>query len=201
MIDYERDTQQQTIPVGQVKIVGIGGAGANMLEKVCKDGADASTMLALNSDQRTLAAARMGQKIQLGKNLTMGLGAGGDPEVGLKAAQEVEAEIREALKNQKIVFLCVGLGGGTGSGAAPLVTRIAREQGAFVVVFATMPFDFEGKRRKDQAETALNELSVLASALITFEKGIHRCRCNDFTEHHSRHKARNQAGDYQRRTR
>ena len=89
--------------------------------------------------------------------------------MGLKAAQEAETEIRDALRNQKIVFLCVGLGGGTGSGAAPLVTRIARELGAFIVVFATMPFEFEGKRRKDQAETALNELSVLANALVTFE--------------------------------
>jgi len=135
MIDYQRE-QQQTIPEDQVKIIGIGGAGA---------------------------------KIQMGKKLTMGLGAGGDPDIGLKAAQEVETELRDALRNQKIVFLCVGLGGGTGSGAAPLVTRIAREQGAFVVVFATMPFGFEGTRRLEQAETALNELSVLSNALVTFD--------------------------------
>jgi len=170
MIDYQREAQQ-TIPVEQVKIVGVGGAGANMLDRVALDGADASSMLALNTDERTLNTSMAGEKIQLGKTLTMGLGAGGDPDLGLRAAQEVETEIRDAFRNQKIVFICVGLGGGSGSGAVSLVTRLAREQGAFVVVFATMPFEFEGKRRKEQAETALNELSVLANALVTFENG------------------------------
>jgi len=99
----------------------------------------------------------------------MGLGCGGDPDLGERAAKEQETEIRDALRDRKMVFICVGLGGGTGSGTAPLVTRIARELGAFVVVFATMPFEFEGKRRRDQAETALNELSVIANALVTFE--------------------------------
>jgi len=168
MIEYQRDLQQ-TIPVNQVKIVGVGGAGANMLDRVALDGADSGTMLALNTDSRTLNTSMAGEKVQLGKKLTMGLGAGGDPEMGLRAAQEVETDIRDALRNQKMVFLCVGLGGGTGSGSAPLVTRIAREQGAFVVVFATMPFEFEGKRRRVQAETALNELSVLSNALVTFD--------------------------------
>ena len=82
---------------------------------------------------------------------------------------EAEEKVREALKGQQIVFLCTGLGGGTGSGAAPIVARIAREEGAFVVVFATMPFFFEGRRRRDQAETALNELAVLSNALVTFD--------------------------------
>ena len=80
-----------------------------------------------------------------------------------------KTQIRAAVKGRRIVFLCTGLGGGTGSGAAPIVTRIAREEGAFVVVFATMPFAFEGKRRRDQAETALNELAVLSNALVTFD--------------------------------
>ncbi|NJR43332.1 MAG: hypothetical protein HC767_12415 [Akkermansiaceae bacterium] len=102
-------------------------------------------------------------------NLTKGLGAGGDPELGRQATLEAEAQIREALRGSKIVFLCSGLGGGTGSGAAPIVTRIAREEGCFVVVFTTMPFAFEGKRRRDQAEAALNELAVLSNALVTFD--------------------------------
>ena len=85
-------------------------------------------------------------------------------EIGLA---EAEQEIRDSLRDRKMVFLCVGLGGGTGSGAAPLICRLAREEGAFVVVFATMPFTFEGGRRRDQAETALNELAVLANALMT----------------------------------
>ncbi|MBK1831545.1 cell division FtsZ family protein [Verrucomicrobiaceae bacterium R5-34] len=170
MISYERDPQQ-TIPESSVKIIGLGGAGGNMLDRAALDGMTGAEMLCVNTDMRTLASSVAGDKIQIGRNLTKGLGAGGDPELGLKAAQESEQEIRDALRDRKMVFLCVGLGGGTGSGAAPLICRIAREEGAFVVVFATMPFSFEGARRRDQAETALNELAVLSNALVTFDNG------------------------------
>jgi len=168
MISYDRDPQQ-TIPESSVKIVGLGGAGGNMLDRAALDGLSGTEMLCVNTDVRQLTSSVASEKIQIGKNLTMGLGAGGDPEVGLKAVQESEQEIRDAFRDRSMVFLCVGLGGGTGSGAAPLICRLAREAGAFVVVFATMPFTFEGGRRRDQAETALNELSVLANALVTFE--------------------------------
>ena len=168
MISYTRDPQQ-TIPTSSVKIVGLGGGGSNILERVALDGMEGAELLALNTDVRTLSAAVAGEKIQLGRNLTKGLGTGGDPELGHQAMLEAETEIRDSLRGRRIVFLCVGLGGGTGSGAAPIVTRIAREEGAFVVVFATMPFFFEGKRRREQAETALNELAVLSNALVTFD--------------------------------
>ncbi len=168
MISYTRDPKQ-TIPASSVKIIGLGGAGANMLERVALDGMDGSELLALNTDLRTLSACLALEKIQLGVNLTKGLGSGGDPELGHQAVMEAEDQIRASIKDRRIVFLCTGLGGGTGSGAAPIVTRIAREEGAFVVVFATMPFAFEGKRRRDQAETALNELAVLSNALVTFD--------------------------------
>lgn len=168
MIQYNRDPQQ-TIPTSAVKIIGLGGAGANMLERIALDGLDGAELLALNTDIRTLAACLAREKIQLGVNLTKGLGAGGDPELGHQAMLESEDQIRASIKGRRIVFLCTGLGGGTGSGAAPIVTRIAREEGAFVVVFATMPFAFEGRRRRDQAETALNELAVLSNALVTFD--------------------------------
>ncbi|HEX5790804.1 MAG TPA: cell division protein FtsZ, partial [Luteolibacter sp.] len=168
MIPYSRHSDK-TIPASSVKIIGLGGAGSNMLERIALDGMDGTELLALNTDIRTLGACIAKEKIQLGTNLTRGLGAGGDPELGHKAVLEAEAEIRAALKGRRIVFVCVGLGGGTGSGSAPIVTRIAREEGAFVVVFATTPFAFEGRRRRDQAETALNELAVLANALVTFD--------------------------------
>jgi cell division protein FtsZ len=168
MIPYHRNPQQ-TLPSSSVKIIGLGGAGVNMLERVALDGTEGAELLALNTDVRTLAACVAGEKIQLGRNLTKGLGAGGDPELGHQAMLEAEAEIRAALRGRRIVFLCVGLGGGTGSGAAPMITRIAREEGAFVVVFATMPFAFEGRRRREQAETTLNELAVLSNALVTFD--------------------------------
>lgn len=170
MIPFERD-RQQTIPSSSLKVIGLGGAGANMLDRAALDGMDGAELLALNTDMRTLAQSVAADKLQLGPNLTKGLGAGGDPELGKQAVLEVEQQVRDALKGRKIVFLCVGLGGGTGSGAAPIVTRVAREEGAFVVVFATMPFGFEGQRRRDQAETALNELAVLSNALVTFDNG------------------------------
>lgn len=170
MISYERDPQQ-TIPESSVKIIGLGGAGANMLDRAALDGMTGAEMMCVNTDMRTLSSSVAGEKIQIGRNLTKGLGAGGDPDLGLKAAQESELEIRDALRDRKMIFLCVGLGGGTGSGAAPLICRLAREEGAFVVVFATMPFSFEGQRRRDQAETALNEIAVLSNALVTFDNG------------------------------
>ncbi|MFT5905484.1 MAG: cell division protein FtsZ [Cryomorphaceae bacterium] len=170
MISYQKE-QQQTIPDSEVIIVGVGGAGANMIDRVALDGMEDTQQLALNTDSRTLTSSVAKNKIQMGTKLTRGLGCGGDPELGLRAAMEVEAEIRDALRGHKMVFVCVGLGGGTGSGAAPLVTRVARELGAFVVVFATMPFGFEGSRRREQSETSLNELSVLANALVTFDNG------------------------------
>ena len=168
MIEYSRDNHE-SIPSSAVKIVGLGGAGANMLERIALDSLEGAELLALNTDIRTLGACLAKEKVQLGINLTKGLGTGGDPELGQQAILEAEAEVREALKGQRIVFLCTGLGGGTGSGAAPIVSRIAREEGAFVVVFATMPFFFEGRRRREQAETALNQLAVLSNALVTFD--------------------------------
>lgn len=168
MIPYSRDPHQ-TIPTSAVKIIGLGGAGANMLERIALDGMEGAELLALNTDIRTLAACVAREKIQLGVNLTKGLGAGGDPELGHQAMLESEEQIRASIKGRRIVFICTGLGGGTGSGASPIVTRIAREEGAFVVVFATMPFAFEGRRRREQAETALNELAVLSNALVTFD--------------------------------
>lgn len=140
-----------------------------MLERIALDSLEGAELLALNTDIRALGACLAKEKVQLGINLTKGLGTGGDPELGQQAVLEAEPEVRKALKGQRIVFLCTGLGGGTGSGAAPIVSRIAREEGAFVVVFATMPFFFEGRRRREQAETALNQLAVLSNALVTFD--------------------------------
>ena len=168
MIEFPRD-RQQTIPESAVKIIGLGGAGANMLDRIALDGIEGAELLALNTDVRTLKSSVAGEKIQLGPNLTKGLGAGGDPEIGEKAILESEDEIRDVLRDRKIVFICVGLGGGTGSGAAPIAVRLAREAGAFVVVFATMPFAFEGNRRRIQAEESLNQLAVLTNALVTFD--------------------------------
>ncbi|HEY8991096.1 MAG TPA: hypothetical protein VIM46_03900, partial [Luteolibacter sp.] len=114
MIAYSHEPQT-TIPTSSVKIVGLGGAGVNMLERIALEGLDGAELLALNTDVRTLGNCVAGEKIQLGRNLTKGLGSGGDPDLGQKAILEAEEEIRAALKGRRIVFVCAGLGGGTGS--------------------------------------------------------------------------------------
>ena len=168
MISHSRANRPIVDPAS-VKIIGLGGAGANLLEQVALDGMDAAGLLLLNADARVLGACVVPEKIQLGESLLKGLGAGGDPELGEKALLEAEPALRRSIDGHEFVFICVGLGGGTGSGAAPAVASIAREAGAFVVVIATMPFAFEGKRRRDQADDALAKLSAHASALITFD--------------------------------
>lgn len=168
MLQYS-EPGQQIIPETSVSIIGIGGAGINMINRFALDSPETQGFLALAADSRTLTSTVASEKIQLGQQLTHGLGCGGDPNLGEQAAREQEQAIRQSLRDKKLVFLCVGLGGGTGSGAAPIIARIAREQNAFVVVFATMPFNFEGDRRRAQAETSLNQLSVIANALVTFD--------------------------------
>jgi len=107
MIPYER-TRQQTIPNSAVKIIGVGGAGANMLDRIALDGMEGAELLACNTDVRTLTSSVAPEKIQFGRNLTKGLGAGGDPELGKNAAAEAELEVRDALRDRKIIFICVG---------------------------------------------------------------------------------------------
>jgi|GEM_PF-1195067 len=170
MMAYQ-NTNKDLIGKGEILIIGLGGAGTNIINSVNKYGLRGGEALAISADTRSLKSCKVKNKIQIGATLRRGLACGGDPSLGLKAAQETEDEIRAQIAGKKIVFLCVGLGGGTGSGAAPLVTRIAREENAFIVVFATMPFVFEGSRRRQQAEAGLNELAAIASALVTFDNG------------------------------
>jgi cell division protein FtsZ len=160
------ERQQEIIPI---KVAGIGGAGSNALDRIVLDGMDKSDLVAINTDVQSLAASVAAHKVQLGRSVTRGLGAGGDPEVGYQAALESIEEIRQALVDARIVFICTGLGGGTGSGAAPTVAQLAREHGGLVIVFATLPFSFEGKRRAEQARNSFAQLSQIANAVICFE--------------------------------
>ena len=152
-----------------IKIVGVGGAGANALDRIVLDGMEHAEMIAVNTDVQSLASSVATQKVQIGRVATRGLGAGGDPELGFNAAHESADELREALQGARMVFICAGLGGGTGSGAAPCLAQMARESGALVLAFATLPFAFEGKRRGAQAAEALQELQRIADAVICFE--------------------------------
>jgi cell division protein FtsZ len=152
-----------------IKIVGVGGAGANALDRIVLDGMEHGEMIAINTDVQSLASSVATTKVQIGRAVTRGLGAGGDPELGFNAARESADEIREALHGVRMVFICAGLGGGTGSGAAPYIAQVAHETGALVLAFATLPFAFEGKRRSRQAMEALQELHRVADAVICFE--------------------------------
>src|SRR5712692_5689234 len=152
-----------------IKIVSVGGAGLNALDRIVLDGLERAEVVATNTDVQSLAGSVAAHKVQLGRTVTRGLGAGGDPELGYHAAVESADEIREALADARMIFICAGLGGGTGSGAAPIVAQLAREAGSLVIAFATLPFSFEGKRRAAQAEDALERLIETANAVICFE--------------------------------
>ncbi|MBV8352381.1 MAG: hypothetical protein JOZ21_08940 [Verrucomicrobia bacterium] len=152
-----------------IKVVGIGGAGSNILDRVMLDGIDAADLVAINTDVQSLTASVAAHKVQLGRNLTRGLGSGGDPELGYAAAEEASDEIRSVLQGGTVIFLSVGLGGGTGSGAAPLVAQIAKEENTLVLAFAAVPFSFEGRRRCAQAEESLTRLRSVADAVVCFE--------------------------------
>jgi cell division protein FtsZ len=152
-----------------IKIVSVGGAGLNALDRIVLDGLEGAEVLAVNTDVQSLASSVAAHKVQLGRTVTRGLGAGGDPELGYQAAFESTEEIREALTGARMIFICAGLGGGTGSGAAPYVAHLAREAGALILAFATLPFAFEGRRRNAQAREALGRLNEIANAVVCFE--------------------------------
>jgi cell division protein FtsZ len=158
--------QEDTIPI---KVVGVGSAGSNALDRVLLDGMDKNDLIAINTDVQALASSVAARKVQLGRTSTHGLGTGGDPELGYQAAIESADEIRQAIAGARMIFVCAGLGGGTGSGAAPIVAQLAREAGSLVIAFATLPFSFEGKRRAAQAQDALARLNEVANAVICFE--------------------------------
>jgi cell division protein FtsZ len=160
------EREPEAIPI---KVIGVGGAGANVLDRIVLDGLETADMIAMNTDVQSLASSVATSKVQLGRAITRGLGAGGDPELGYNAAVESADEIRQAVADARMIFICAGLGGGTGSGAAPVVAQLAREAGSLVIAFATLPFSFEGKRRAAQAQEAFARLHDIADAVICFE--------------------------------
>jgi cell division protein FtsZ len=164
-----------------VKVVSVGGAGLNALDRIVLDGLEKAGVVAINTDVQSLTSSVAPHKVQLGRTVTRGLGAGGDPELGYQAAVESTDEIREALSDANVIFVCAGLGGGTGSGAGPYVAQLAREAGALVIAFVTLPFTFEGKRRNAQAREALARLNEVAHSVICFEND----RMGDMTAPHA----------------
>ncbi|HBV58312.1 MAG TPA: cell division protein FtsZ [Candidatus Magasanikbacteria bacterium] len=153
--------------LAKIKVVGVGGAGGAAVNRMIQSKIRGVDFIAVNTDLQALHCVQAQTKVHIGKTVTRGLGAGMDPEMGRKAAEENQNEIREALKGADMVFITCGLGGGTGSGAGPIVAEIAKNSGALTIGIVTKPFAFEGAQRKDIAEKAHAELSSKVDSIIT----------------------------------
>ena len=161
MLDEEMDENVTTI-----KVIGVGGGGGNAVNRMVSDGLQGVEFIAMNTDQQALSKNHAATKVQLGSKLTKGRGAGADPEIGQRAAEESKDEITNALKGAQMVFITAGMGGGTGTGGAPIVAEIAREAGILTVGVVTKPFGFEGRRRMTQAEAGIEELKTKVDSLV-----------------------------------
>ena len=152
--------------VVSIKVIGVGGGGNNVVNRMVKSGAKGVEFVAVNTDKQALAVSSATYKIQIGEKLTHGQGAGSNPEIGRKSAEENRAQIAKALENTDMVFITAGMGGGTGTGGAPIVADIAREAGVLTVGVVTKPFGFEGRRRMAQAEQGIEELKDKVDSLV-----------------------------------
>ena len=161
MLDEEMDENVTTI-----KVIGVGGGGGNAVNRMVSDGLQGVEFIAMNTDQQALAKNHATVKVQLGSKLTKGRGAGADPEIGQRAAEESKDEIANALKGSQMVFITAGMGGGTGTGAAPVVAEVAHDLGILTVGIVTKPFSFEGKRKMGLAEQGIANLLMHVDSLI-----------------------------------
>ena len=152
--------------IAKIKVIGVGGGGCNAVNRMIDAGVNGVEFIVANTDLQVLNVSKAQTKLQIGKNITNGLGAGANPEVGREAANESKKEIEEALKGADMVFVTCGMGGGTGTGAAPIIAEIAQDLGALTVGIVTKPFRFEGKKRMDQAEAGIVELKKHVDTLI-----------------------------------
>lgn len=150
-----------------IKVVGLGGAGGNAVDNMIAKGVAGVEFITANTDLQALHATSAPLRLQLGAALTKGLGAGANPEVGRQAAEEDREQLVSAIRGSDMVFITAGMGGGTGTGAAPVVANLAKEQGCLTIAVVTKPFDFEGKKRKQQAEEGLQALRASVDTLIT----------------------------------
>ncbi len=155
-----------------IKLVGVGGAGSNAVDRLKMENLERLQLAVINTDHQALSSSPVQDKVLIGASLTRGLGAGGDPEVGREAAEADRAKITTIVKDCDLVFLLAGMGGGTGSGAVPVVAELAAEQGALVIAFVTMPFSFEGGRRLKQAEESLLALRRCCDAVIPLPNDV-----------------------------
>ena len=163
MFDFDVNVEQ----FAEIKVIGVGGGGNNAVNRMIDSGVRGIEFIALNTDKQSLFSSRAEIKLQLGDKITKGLGAGANPEIGSKAAEENRNEIMELLKGADMIFITAGMGGGTGTGGAPVVAQIARELGILTVGVVTKPFTFEGRKRLLQAEAGIEELRLQVDTLVT----------------------------------
>ena len=152
--------------VVSIKVIGVGGGGNNVVNRMVRSGVKSVEFIAVNTDKQALTSSSAGYKIQIGEKLTHGQGAGSNPDVGRKSAEESRNQISKALEDTDMVFITAGMGGGTGTGAAPVVAEIAREQGVLTVGVVTKPFAFEGRKRMTQAKQGIEELRSKVDSLV-----------------------------------
>ncbi len=153
--------------VAKIKVIGVGGAGNNAVDRLIESGLKSADYIVVNTDNQALARSRATKRIQIGVQLTKGLGAGADPSIGKAAAEENKAAIQEELKGTDLLFITAGMGGGTGTGAAPVIAQIAKEMKILTVAVVTLPFNFEAKRRMDNALIGIEELKKHVDSIIT----------------------------------
>ena len=158
------DTGPDTVVT--IKVIGVGGGGSNVVNRMVRSGMKGVDFIAVNTDKQALNASSANYKLQIGEKLTGGKGAGSNPEIGRKAAEESRNQISKALEETDMVFVTAGMGGGTGTGAAPVVAEIARELGVLTVGVVTKPFGFEGRKRAQQAEAGISELRDKVDSLV-----------------------------------
>ena len=150
----------------KIKVLGVGGGGGNAINRMIKENLQGVEFIAVNADAQALFFSEAPYQIRIGDKLTKGLGAGGDPEIGAKAAEESKEELQKAVEDADMIFITAGIGGGTGTGASPLIAQLARQSGALTIGVVTKPFSFEGKRRKEVAEKGVAELKAHVDTLI-----------------------------------
>src|SRR4029079_14821410 len=165
MLEFDDEAQGPGRPI--IKVIGVGGGGGNSVNTMIEAGIEGVDFIVANTDGQVLETSMAGVKVHLGRNLTKGLGAGANPEVGKAAALEDASRVAEALQGADMVFVTAGMGGGTGTGAAPVIAQVARDLGALTVGVVTKPFMFEGRRRSKFAESGLEELANHVDTLIT----------------------------------
>ena len=164
MIEFEQEEFENLR--AKIKVIGVGGAGGNAVRRMIEAGLTGIEFYAVNTDQQALLTCRGASQIPIGLSTTEGLGSGADPEIGRRAAEEDREQLQTIVENANMVFITAGMGGGTGTGAAPLIASQAKERGALTIAVVTRPFDFEGQRRASTAETGLEELRQAADSVI-----------------------------------